>query len=168
MLNKLKQLNIKDFTHTNSRKNLSGFTIIEVLIVLAIAGLIMLIVFLAVPALQRNNRNKQRASDASRTLAAANEIFVRNNWNLSQVTLGNIKSEVGSLSYYAATDLGIGTMPTLLNPYVNESTIDKLIIYKRCICSTVSGKEGKVERATKNQIAVAWTAEPSIYRCKDI
>lgn len=30
-----------------------GFTIVEVMIVLAIAGLIMLIVFLAIPALQR-------------------------------------------------------------------------------------------------------------------
>ncbi|MDQ3065292.1 MAG: prepilin-type N-terminal cleavage/methylation domain-containing protein, partial [bacterium] len=36
------------------KNNNKGFTIIEVLIVLAIAGLIMLIVFLAVPALQRN------------------------------------------------------------------------------------------------------------------
>lgn len=37
-----------------------GFTIIEVLIVLAIAGLILLIVFFAVPSLQRTNRNYQR------------------------------------------------------------------------------------------------------------
>jgi prepilin-type N-terminal cleavage/methylation domain-containing protein len=42
-----------------------GFTIVEVLIVLAIAGVIMLVVFLAVPALQRNSRNTQRKSDAS-------------------------------------------------------------------------------------------------------
>jgi prepilin-type N-terminal cleavage/methylation domain-containing protein len=34
-------------------KKEKGFTIIEVMIVLAIAGLIMLVVFLAVPALQR-------------------------------------------------------------------------------------------------------------------
>ncbi|HPW47952.1 MAG TPA: prepilin-type N-terminal cleavage/methylation domain-containing protein, partial [Candidatus Saccharibacteria bacterium] len=36
------------------KKDQKGFTIIEVLIVLAIAALILLIVFLAVPALQRN------------------------------------------------------------------------------------------------------------------
>jgi prepilin-type N-terminal cleavage/methylation domain-containing protein len=41
-------------------RNSSGFTIVEVLIVLAIAGLIMLIVFLAVPQLQRMARNHQR------------------------------------------------------------------------------------------------------------
>jgi prepilin-type N-terminal cleavage/methylation domain-containing protein len=37
----------------NILKNKEGFTIIEVLIVLAIAGLIMLVVLLAVPGLQR-------------------------------------------------------------------------------------------------------------------
>ncbi|MEX2014369.1 MAG: type II secretion system protein [Candidatus Saccharimonadales bacterium] len=56
-----------------------GFTIIEVLIVLAIAGLIMLIVFLAVPALQRNSRNTQRNSDASLIASAVNECLNNRN-----------------------------------------------------------------------------------------
>lgn len=47
----------------------SGFTIIEVLIVLAIAGLIMAIVFFAVPQLQRNSRDNQRQSVANRISA---------------------------------------------------------------------------------------------------
>ena len=47
----------------NLKKRNQGFTIIEVMIVLAIAGLIMLIVFLAVPALQRNQRNTARKQD---------------------------------------------------------------------------------------------------------
>ena len=38
----------------------AGFTIIEILIVLAIAGLILTIVFIAVPQLQRNTRDNQR------------------------------------------------------------------------------------------------------------
>ena len=50
-----------------------GFTIIEVLIVLAIAGLILLIVFLAVPALQRNSRNTQYRSEAAQILTATTE-----------------------------------------------------------------------------------------------
>lgn len=49
-------------------KSKSGFTIIEVVLVLAIAGLIFLIVFLAVPALQRSQRDTQRRSDAGRLL----------------------------------------------------------------------------------------------------
>lgn len=61
------------------QKDNKGFTIIEVLIVLAIAGLIMLIVFLAVPALQRNQRNNARNSDASRVVAAITECLANRN-----------------------------------------------------------------------------------------
>jgi prepilin-type N-terminal cleavage/methylation domain-containing protein len=45
-----------------------GFTIIEVVLVLAIAGLIFLMVFIALPALQRTQRDTQRRSDVSRVL----------------------------------------------------------------------------------------------------
>ncbi len=60
-------------------KREEGFTIIEVLIVLAIAGLIMLIVFLAVPALQRNARNNGRNNEASRVSAAVTECLANHN-----------------------------------------------------------------------------------------
>ena len=43
----------------NNQTN-KGFTIIEVALVLAIAGLIFLMVFIALPALQRNQRDTQR------------------------------------------------------------------------------------------------------------
>lgn len=42
------------------RRNAKGFTIIEVLIVLAIGGLIIAIVLVAIPQLQRNQRNESR------------------------------------------------------------------------------------------------------------
>jgi len=45
-----------------------GFTIIEVVLVLAIAGLIFLMVFIALPSLQRSQRDSQRKSDVSRIL----------------------------------------------------------------------------------------------------
>lgn len=57
-----------------------GFTIIEVMIVLAIAGLILLIVFLAIPALQRNARNTQRSEDVGSLIGAFNE-YIDNNDN---------------------------------------------------------------------------------------
>jgi prepilin-type N-terminal cleavage/methylation domain-containing protein len=45
-----------------------GFTIIEVVLVLAIAGLIFLMVFIALPSLQRSQRDTQRKNDVSRML----------------------------------------------------------------------------------------------------
>lgn len=47
-----------------------GFTIIEVVLVLAIAGLIFLMVFIALPALQRSQRDTQRKQDLSRAATA--------------------------------------------------------------------------------------------------
>ena len=62
-----------------------GFTIIEVMIVLAIAGLILLIVFLAVPALQRNARNTSLKNDASAVGAAVTEFGSNNSGSLPNV-----------------------------------------------------------------------------------
>ncbi|MBI5906752.1 type II secretion system protein [Candidatus Saccharibacteria bacterium] len=64
------------------KKKDEGFTIIEVMIVLAIAGLIILIVFLAVPALQRNSRNTQRKNDASHLAGLVNEYVANHNGQL--------------------------------------------------------------------------------------
>lgn len=64
------------------KKDNKGFTIIEVLIVLAIAGLILLVVFLAVPALQRNSRNTQLRSAVSTIAGGFNEYVANNNGSL--------------------------------------------------------------------------------------
>lgn len=62
-------------TNINSKK---GFTIIEVVLVLAIAGLIFLMVFIALPALQRNQRDTQRRNDYS-MLSSAITSYASNN-----------------------------------------------------------------------------------------
>jgi prepilin-type N-terminal cleavage/methylation domain-containing protein len=61
-----------------------GFTIIEVVIVLAIAGLILLLVFQAVPALQRNNRNTQIRNASATLLGGVNDFVAANNGRLPQ------------------------------------------------------------------------------------
>ena len=50
--------------HKLKQSRSEGFTIIEVMIVLAIAAMILLVVLLAVPALQRNSRNTAVKTDA--------------------------------------------------------------------------------------------------------
>lgn len=57
-----------------------GFTIIEVVLVLAIAGLIFLMVFVAFPALQRSQNDTRRQSDISR-LSTQITNFKTNNSN---------------------------------------------------------------------------------------
>ena len=59
-------MNLKANLKSQTKK---AFTIIEVVLVLAIAGLIFLMVFIALPALQRNQRDTQRKNDMSRILS---------------------------------------------------------------------------------------------------
>ncbi len=72
-----------------------GFTIIEVMIVLAIAGLILLIVFLAIPALQRNSRNTQRKNDVAAVLAGVSEYSNNNNGTLPTTCSGTNPIQIG-------------------------------------------------------------------------
>lgn len=60
-------------------KSKKGFTIIEVVLVLAIAGLIFLMVFVALPALQRSQRDTQRRDDMARFLSQLNQYQANNN-----------------------------------------------------------------------------------------
>lgn len=66
-----------------------GFTIIEVVLVLAIAGLIFLMVFIALPALQRSQRNTQRRDDYSMLVTAVNSYLSSNNGKINKLTGDN-------------------------------------------------------------------------------
>ena len=75
-----------------SVKREEGFTIIEVLIVLAIGTLIILAVLLAVPALQRNQQNSQRKTEASRVSSAAVQYIADGNTITTQANVNAIKA----------------------------------------------------------------------------
>lgn len=72
--------------NTKSKK---GFTIIEVVLVLAIAGLIFLMVFIALPALQRSQRDTQRRNDLSRVITAIQNYQTNNRGKLPDFTKTN-------------------------------------------------------------------------------
>jgi prepilin-type N-terminal cleavage/methylation domain-containing protein len=59
-----------------------GFTIIEVALVLAIAGLIFLVVFLALPALQNSQKDTARKQDVGRVVSALQAYEADNGGNL--------------------------------------------------------------------------------------
>ncbi|MDB5179062.1 MAG: hypothetical protein JWN01_1005 [Patescibacteria group bacterium] len=62
---------------SNLLKKEKGFTLIEIVLVLAIAGLLMVIVFLAVSGAQKSRRDTQRKNDIGR-IAAALENYASN------------------------------------------------------------------------------------------
>ena len=63
-----------------------GFTIIEVVLVLAIAGLIFLMVFVALPALQRSQRDTQRRDDYGMLSSAITNYSANNGGHLVKLT----------------------------------------------------------------------------------
>lgn len=118
MLKKLKQLNDN-----------KGFTIIEVMIVLAIAGLIMLIVFLAIPALQRNGRNTQRKNDAG-NLSGAYSTYLSNNNGAVPVGIGNgtnssvdFCANAGTASGVLGAACGAGNLETAKIGYFQQNQV---------------------------------------------
>lgn len=102
-------------------KNKQGFTIIEVVLVLAIAALIFLMVFIALPALQRNQRDtaaKQEVGDvlaALTTYQSNNRGQVPTNSAADAVKLGNYLDGVAVVSYPFQVANGAFTVRNLTN-----------------------------------------------------
>ncbi|HLG91132.1 MAG TPA: prepilin-type N-terminal cleavage/methylation domain-containing protein, partial [Candidatus Saccharimonadales bacterium] len=69
-------------TRSFNIKGFQGFTIIETIIVLAIAGFIMLLVFYAVPTLRASSSNSARRNDAARLAAHINDFIITNSGSL--------------------------------------------------------------------------------------
>lgn len=131
------------------KQNNKGFTIIEVLIVLAIAGLIMLIVFLAVPALQRNSRNTQRKNDVSAVIGAVNE-WSNNNSGKLPATAAEQTAALGNAK------LGIysGQVTWAAGAATNATTVDAAVIRTSAKCSGADAVGG-----SSRQIAVLYSVE---------
>lgn len=78
-----------------AQKQEQGFTIIEVVLVLAIAGLIFLMVFVAYPALSRSRQDTQRREDLSRVSSQLSQYMTNNSGKLP----GNSTSTADSSSF---------------------------------------------------------------------
>lgn len=126
-------------------KKQSGFTIIETMIVLAIAGLIMLIVFLAVPALQRSASNTQRKTDAGNILTAISTFVGNNNGALpnSQTLLNQAICGI-HLGFYTAPQ-GCNTLTKSGASNVSATAPTNGLVYATTLptaCITISGCTG--------------------------
>lgn len=73
-------------------ENKQGFTIIEVILVLAIAGLIFLMVFIALPSLRRTQADAQRKEDITRLLSAIKKYQTNNRGALPVKGYTNMRS----------------------------------------------------------------------------
>lgn len=75
--------------NVHAKKQQKGFTIIEVILVLAIAALIFLMVFIALPALQKGQRDTQRRQDLAKVLTAVQNFQANSQGTVPSATANN-------------------------------------------------------------------------------
>lgn len=140
-----------------NRKSSEGFTIIEVMIVLAIAGLIMLIVFMAVPALQRNSRNTQRKNDVSSILGAVSEYQSNHNGSLpitSGTFSGAFTGATPNLGYYKDSAKVTWTVQATANAPSVIIDPDTVKIYNNAKCDTAGSVAITLGASARSVIAL--------------
>jgi len=163
----------KTVMYQNLKKKSEGFTIIEVLIVLARAGLIMRIVFLAVPALQRNSRNTSRRQDISKLLALATEATNNNNGQVPNtavclfpemlVRLNPGQAATAPGAYYCkdgSTSLSWNNSVT-----TNATTVDTVTMRSGAICDGTTGN-ATTTGASARSIVALYTLEIGTKQCQ--
>jgi type II secretory pathway pseudopilin PulG len=135
------------------------------LIVLAIAGLIMVVVFLAVPALQRTSRNNSLNSSARNVLAAVHTYTTNNGGTMpgtNGVTLsGNVVTVglAGSNQEYGKVDAGVTATSLNGTPITVSAAIGTLqvITGTTAMCNaTATGLSGT---GSARSIVVLYVAE---------
>jgi prepilin-type N-terminal cleavage/methylation domain-containing protein len=159
-------------------KKAEGFTIIEVMIVLAIAGLIMVIVFIAVPQLQRNQRDNARQNTANR-VESEFETFAGNNQGQYPVDgAAGVRYQAFITNYYNAANFkknnpkdGNAYTVTFAGAYNTNPTVDQILIYRDATCNGESAQSvsgGSISNTNTRQIALRLQLDnSSTYYCVD-
>ncbi|MNH50521.1 hypothetical protein D3C73_21460 [compost metagenome] len=135
----------------NSEK---GFTIIEVVLVLAIAGLIFLMVFIALPALQRNQRDTARKNDVS-SIASGVTSYTSNNKGAFP-TAAQLSSYIKNVS--DNTDTSKITIGTKTNGTISPAD-SAVVITAKSKCGASTNKSQTLATGTARQFTVVTKLE---------
>ncbi len=142
-----------------------GFTIIEVLIVLAIAGLIMVVVFLAVPALQRSQRNQSRKTDVNNLISSIAD-FTGNNGGTPPAIQADVNTATSNMKfgYYKPANVFYGGTPTATvaatgtTPAKDTNTVEEINVYVGYTCSSATAAATTTGANSRN-VAVQYVVE---------
>lgn len=152
-----------------------GFTIIEVVLVLAIAGLIFLVVFLALPALQRGQRDTQRKQDLGKLMSQVTSYQSNNQGALPNgVWDGTFKSNYLTVNSTAFADPTNGTTYTITQKASTTGatnvpsaiTAGNIWVYPGVNCTNVSGGSGTIDTTSRTFAAIIYQ-EQGVYSCQN-
>ncbi len=103
---------------TPQSRRAAGFTILEVMVVMAMAGLILLVVLQAIPALTRGNRNSQRKQDVQTILQAVSHYELNNS--------GKFPDVCGDSGVAGQPSCTVAEGVSAPNDYFLKNTVNKL------------------------------------------
>lgn len=138
--------------NVQTNKTMKGFTIIEVVLVLAIAGLIFLMVFIALPALQRNQRDQARKNDVS-TVASAVTSYTSNNRGRFP-SEANLATYLDNLSEHSTTVQVPATVPAAGSTVTLPDDYGTIRVYEGRSCGESTSASQTIAAGTARQFAV--------------
>lgn len=155
-----------------AKNNQKGFTIIEVVLVLAIAALIFLMVFIALPALQRSQRDSQRREDLGRVQTAINQ-YQSNNRNSTPTFNSSFTSQyltVGGDTFLdpSGANVNASTATTYQWSSTNGEVPSDFAAAQNIIYVSkghVCGENGSVDRAGSTKVALRMKLEGGGVAC---
>ena len=160
--------------NTQTQQNEKGFTIIEVVLVLAIAGLIFLMVFIALPALQRSQRDGARKQEVSKVLASITTYQGNNRGSSPTIDAGfagyidgTYSTTTGDITLGSGTTVTKGTtgyVGTLTDANPKAVTNDNIVFF---VGSKCGNNAGEVAKGTSRQAAAVIKLENgNAYYCQ--
>ena len=134
----------------NAQHKDKGFTIIEVVLVLAIAGLIFLMVFIALPALQRGQRDQARKNDVSTVASAVNTFKSGNRGSFGTVgatgngnlNTTNIRRFIDRLDQYEVTGVSVNTNGAVAAKTITHTNLEGIVVVAGSKCPTAMPAPG--------------------------
>jgi len=122
--------------------NKRGFTIIEVVLVLAIAGLIFLMVFIALPNMQRSQRDTQRRNDYAALSAGLVQYMTNNNGKMPTAATGLDKLLNSQGQGPTGTNYTVSIVNATANGTATLTVQEGVIIVKNAVCGTLTAASG--------------------------
>lgn len=142
-----------------------GFTIIEVVMVLAIAGLIFLMVFIALPAMYRGQRDTQRREDISRFMSQLSSYSTNNRNNIPAANATAMNSFLDNYMKRGDGEFRDPQTGENYNVIFTDSPTTSTIVYQTS--AKCNGEEFQAVSGAPRSAAVRIQLEGSGFYCQD-
>lgn len=147
-----------------------GFTIIEVVLVLAIAALIFLMVFIALPALQRNQRDTARKEELGKVVSAVTT------WQSTHRGASPASTDAEAFAKYVDGTYSNGSiaLSTTTVKFVKtqtsgtgEASTDTIVLAPKTSCSDDGTTFAKTPKTSRSMAAMVQMESGSVFYCQE-